>query len=96
MKDYYEALTGLEDEVITEAEALLKELKQDFTSEDGKLEIFEYLCAEELGIESINSDGIVVTKGDPTSLRSLVSDIFIPLCDAISLVKDLRAIKASQ
>jgi hypothetical protein len=97
--DYYKQLEKLNDCVISEIEKQLKRIGRKFTSEDeGEIEFFGYEACVEKGIFSIDKNGEVKFENGCVDHigRCIRYEESISLSDAISILDDLREIKAKK
>ena len=93
-RNYNEELRKIQIDVCNEIEKELKRIGRDFTEKDeDDIEFFQYSTCTKNDIIGLRKDGdVVIESGQSFSIQSAVFEETIPLCDAISILEDLRNI----
>jgi hypothetical protein len=90
MKDFWKELRGVEQNICSEINYLIKKLG-GISTEDDKFEFFNFSTIGELDITEIDADGKVVGGyQNDIPLSDLVNSATISLYDAVSLLEELR------
>jgi hypothetical protein len=95
-KDFAKAFTKLEEELCNEITKELARIGKKLTANNSTLEFFGYSTCSKLEITAFTKDGNVVSSWGTESILKNIKEDYIPIWDAISILTDLREIKASK
>lgn len=90
-EEFLQTVIRTEDEVCGLIEENLRRIGRELTEDDEPaIEFFSYSTAIDLSIESILPDGSYVSSEVNDTIRNGVKNGFIPLLDAISILRDIE------